>query len=52
MILEWQKDLYEMIFAFEYASTDEHLCKPPDEDFARAQSGLRIFAKNYFSLWF
>ena len=45
--------LDEMIFAFDYSKNEKHLDynEYTEENHARAQNGLRLFGKYYFSLW-
>ena len=49
-IEDWHRDLDKMIAAFEFAGSDERWAAG-NEEFAKAQEGLDLFAKNYFLLW-
>lgn len=48
---EWDRILGEMVFAFEVAVRDDMVDDISDEDWARAENGLKLFAEYFHHLW-
>jgi len=49
--VSWDIKLDAMIWAFEFAASEERWGCPSKEQWEKAQKGLGLFAKHYFSLW-
>lgn len=49
---KWNEILDHMIFAFDFAATGkQYPVDTTEEEWERAQKGLRLFAECYFDLW-
>jgi hypothetical protein len=48
---EWKDIIQEMIDAFDFFANRQFTIEPTEEEWARANEGMRLFAKWYNYLW-